>query len=57
MNSALDEHFPVNSKVDIIAEPGTYYMRSAGTVVACIIGKRRRQDKMKESHIVNNGKD
>ena len=54
VSSALDEYFPEDSKVDIIAEPGTYYMRSAGTVVACVIAKRRRDEK-KANGIVKHG--
>lgn len=56
VNAALDEFFPEDCKVDIIAEPGMYYMQSAGTVVACIIGKHQRRDKEKENQIVNKGK-
>ncbi|XP_072038544.1 ornithine decarboxylase 1-like isoform X2 [Amphiura filiformis] len=44
VSEAIDEYFPESCKVDIMAEPGTYYMKSAVTVVACIIGKRQRTE-------------
>ena len=52
MNSALDEYFPPESHVEIIAEPGAYFMQSAGTVVTNVTGKRRRVEKM-----IKGGKD
>lgn len=44
MNAGLAEHFPEGCNVDIMAEPGTYYMESSVTVVANVIGKRKRID-------------
>ncbi|XP_072037485.1 ornithine decarboxylase-like isoform X2 [Amphiura filiformis] len=44
VSEAIDEYFPESCKVGIMAEPGTFYMKSAVTVVACIIGKRQRTD-------------
>lgn len=40
INSALDQHFPVGSGVQIIAEPGRYYVSSAYTLVTRIHSKR-----------------
>lgn len=40
INEALDEHFPADSKVQIIAEPGRYFVESAFTLAANIFAKR-----------------
>ena len=40
LNAALDEYFPVESGVRIIAEPGRYYVASCATLVVNVIGKR-----------------
>lgn len=40
INTSLDEHFPASENVNIIAEPGRYYVASAFTLVCHIIAKR-----------------
>lgn len=40
INAALDKHFPAGSGVQIIAEPGRYYVVSAFTLVTRIHSKR-----------------
>ncbi|XP_049417527.1 ornithine decarboxylase-like isoform X1 [Epinephelus fuscoguttatus] len=40
INGALDEFFPPDSGVQIIAEPGRYYVESAFTLAANVIAKR-----------------
>ncbi|XP_070836713.1 ornithine decarboxylase-like [Chaetodon trifascialis] len=40
INGALDELFPPDSGVQIIAEPGRYYVESAFTLTANVIAKR-----------------
>lgn len=40
VNQSLDEHFPVGCGVEIIAEPGRYFVASAFTLCANIIAKR-----------------
>lgn len=40
INEALDKFFPPESGVQIIAEPGRYYVESAFTLAANIIAKR-----------------
>ncbi|XP_072048057.1 ornithine decarboxylase-like [Amphiura filiformis] len=47
VNTSLNEHFP-DDDIDIIAEPGQYYMQSAGTIVAGVIGKRVRNPGIKQ---------
>ncbi|XP_068192457.1 ornithine decarboxylase-like [Antennarius striatus] len=39
INAALDEHFPADSGVKIIAEPGRYFVESAFTLVMNVISK------------------
>ncbi|XP_072038545.1 ornithine decarboxylase-like isoform X3 [Amphiura filiformis] len=55
VSEAIDEYFPESCKVDIMAEPGTYYMKSAVTVVACIIGKRQRTEEDAGTSLIVNG--
>uniref|UniRef100_A0A8C5M2F7 Orn/DAP/Arg decarboxylase 2 N-terminal domain-containing protein n=1 Tax=Leptobrachium leishanense TaxID=445787 RepID=A0A8C5M2F7_9ANUR len=50
VNSALDKYFPEGSAVDIIAEPGRYYVASAFTLAVNIIGKKIVQQDAPESH-------
>ncbi|XP_037509429.1 ornithine decarboxylase [Rhipicephalus sanguineus] len=38
---AIDEHFPVTSGVQIIAEPGQFFCTSAYSLVVRVVGKRR----------------
>lgn len=40
MNLALDQYFPEDEGVRIIAEPGRYYVSSAFTLAVNIIAKR-----------------
>ncbi|GFS57813.1 ornithine decarboxylase [Trichonephila inaurata madagascariensis] len=40
INEALDVHFPPGCGVKILAEPGRYFMTSAFTLLANVIGKR-----------------
>jgi ornithine decarboxylase len=40
LNRALDKHFPLESAVRVIAEPGRYYVSSCATLVANVITKR-----------------
>ena len=40
INKALDEHFPDDGKIRIIAEPGRYYVASAYTLATNIIAMR-----------------
>ncbi|XP_028430899.1 ornithine decarboxylase-like, partial [Perca flavescens] len=48
INGALDEFFPPDSGVQIIAEPGRYYVESAFTLAANVIGKRIVSDDVDE---------
>lgn len=40
INGALDEFFPPDSGVQIIAEPGRYYVESAFTLAVNVMAKR-----------------
>uniref|UniRef100_H2Z7A5 ornithine decarboxylase n=1 Tax=Ciona savignyi TaxID=51511 RepID=H2Z7A5_CIOSA len=42
----LDEYFPPESGIDIIAEPGRYFVDSAFSLATNIIGKNRTEGKM-----------
>ncbi|XP_013391344.1 ornithine decarboxylase-like [Lingula anatina] len=44
INKTLDEYFPTEENVVVIAEPGTYYVQSAFTYVLRVIGKRVSND-------------
>lgn len=44
VNKALDEHFPENEEVRIIAEPGRYYVASAYTLATNVIASREMID-------------
>ncbi|XP_068434400.1 ornithine decarboxylase-like [Clinocottus analis] len=48
INGALEEFFPPDSGVQIIAEPGRYYVDSAFTLAAKVIGKRVIPEDMDE---------
>ncbi|XP_042360265.1 ornithine decarboxylase-like [Plectropomus leopardus] len=48
INGALDKFFPPSSKVQIIAEPGRYYVESAFTLVANVFAKRAISDDLDE---------
>lgn len=45
VNRALDRHFPAGGNLQIIAEPGRYYVSSACTLAANIIARRTMTDK------------
>ena len=45
VNKALDEHFPDDGNVRIIAEPGRYYVASAYTLATNVIASREMIDK------------
>lgn len=45
INQALDEHFPENQDVSIIAEPGRYYVASAFVLSTLIVSKRKMIDR------------
>ena len=40
IRAALNEYFPATCGVRVIAEPGTFYVATAFTLVANVIGKR-----------------
>ena len=44
VNKALDEHFPDDGNIKIIAEPGRYYVASAYTLATNIIALREMID-------------
>lgn len=48
INTALDEYFPVDSGVQIIAEPGRYYVEVVFTLAASVIAKRVVMDDMRK---------
>ncbi|XP_056263016.1 ornithine decarboxylase-like [Pseudoliparis swirei] len=48
INAALDEFFPPDSGVQIIAEPGRYFVDSAFTLAANVIGKKVIADDLDE---------
>ncbi|MFH0713432.1 MAG: type III PLP-dependent enzyme [Candidatus Micrarchaeota archaeon] len=43
---ALEEHFPKESGIELIAEPGRFLVKDAGTLVTKVIGKAKRGDVM-----------
>ncbi|TWW53959.1 Ornithine decarboxylase [Takifugu flavidus] len=48
INGALDEYFPFESGVQIIAEPGRYYVESTFTLAANVIAKRVIMEDMRK---------
>uniref|UniRef100_A0A674NHF1 ornithine decarboxylase n=1 Tax=Takifugu rubripes TaxID=31033 RepID=A0A674NHF1_TAKRU len=48
INGALDEYFPFESGVQIIAEPGRYYAESTFTLAANVIAKRVIMEDMRK---------
>ncbi|QPG97046.1 Ornithine decarboxylase [Epichloe festucae Fl1] len=44
LREALDEFFPDGNKVDIIAEPGRYYVSTAFTIACNVIARRTVED-------------
>lgn len=59
INRALDEHFPNDGKIRIIAEPGRYYVASAYTLATSVIAVREMKDsdsgKKKFMYYINDG--
>lgn len=61
INAALDEYFPEGCGVDIIAEPGRYYVASAFTLATRIHGRRQLSDdaepqpKLSYMYYINDG--
>ena len=60
LNAALDRYFPTDMGVDIIAEPGRYYVASAGTLAVNVVAKRQVKNPADESeysvmYYVNDG--
>ena len=44
IKETLASLFPSSSGVSVIAEPGRYFVESAMTLAACVIGKKRHQE-------------
>ena len=44
VRAALDEHFPEGCGVDIIAEPGRFFVKSTHTLAVNVVGKRATAD-------------
>lgn len=44
LRSALDEYFPAHTGINIIAEPGRYYVSSAFTIACNVIARRTLED-------------
>lgn len=56
MNDALDEWFPPNNGVTIIAEPGRYFVASAFTLSTQIHSiKKRSNDESHIMYFINDG--
>ena len=58
INQALDEYFPKDENVSVIAEPGRYYVASAFVLSTLIISKRKfigEDDKRSAMYYVNDG--
>jgi ornithine decarboxylase len=59
VNKSLDEHFPEDGKVRIIAEPGRYYVASAYTLATNVIASREMIDRetgtTKYMYYINDG--
>ncbi|XP_034047245.1 ornithine decarboxylase-like [Thalassophryne amazonica] len=56
INAALDEYFPSDSGVQIIAEPGRYYMDTTFTLAVTIIGRKVVTDEGAEHTKSEDGK-
>ena len=48
LSPALDQFFPLESGVRVIAEPGTYFVQSAFTIAVNVIAKRRKAQENKK---------
>lgn len=54
INRALDEHFPNDGKIRIIAEPGRYYVASAYTLATSVIAVREMKDSGSIEFVLSN---
>uniref|UniRef100_A0A3B4ZZP7 ornithine decarboxylase n=1 Tax=Stegastes partitus TaxID=144197 RepID=A0A3B4ZZP7_9TELE len=50
INAALDKYFPPGSGVEVIAEPGRYYVESAFTLAVNVVAKRVVADEVDEQN-------
>lgn len=53
LRPSLDEHFPVDCGVQIISEPGRYFVETAFTLVANVISKKAVYDSITETNMSN----
>jgi ornithine decarboxylase len=51
LRGALDEYFPAHSGVNLIAEPGRYYVSSAFTIACNVIARRAIEDPAKPASV------
>ncbi len=42
VNEALEKHFPASGGVHVIAEPGRFLVKNAGTLITRVVGKSKR---------------
>ncbi|XP_063312908.1 ornithine decarboxylase 1-like [Pelobates fuscus] len=54
INKALDQYFPMENGLEIIAEPGRYYVTSAGTLALNIVTKKVVNEKGEDGKIKKN---
>ncbi|CAH2222218.1 ornithine decarboxylase [Pelobates cultripes] len=54
INKALDQYFPMEKGLEIIAEPGRYYVTSAGTLALNIVTKKVVNEKGEDGKIKKN---
>ena len=50
LSPALEQHFPASSGVEIIAEPGRYFVASAYTLAVNVIAKRQTTVKERDDN-------
>uniref|UniRef100_H2RS15 ornithine decarboxylase n=1 Tax=Takifugu rubripes TaxID=31033 RepID=H2RS15_TAKRU len=55
INGALDEYFPFESGVQVIAEPGRYYAESTFTLAANVIAKRKESPEKLMMYYLSDG--
>ncbi|RWS11418.1 Ornithine decarboxylase-like protein, partial [Leptotrombidium deliense] len=57
VNTSIDRYFPPESNVEVIAEPGRFYVVSAFSLTTNVIGKRKdiTDDKVFITYYVNDG--
>lgn len=51
IRKALDRHFPAKKNVEVIAEPGRFFVSSAFTLCTNVIAKRASPTKSSESNV------